>query len=131
MLGKAQIIPNISQKAFLVRGCPSEVKSAPCVKVNESLSTLSLSELSRVQMKSCHFLSIPQPLPTVSFAVTAASLKPLREMPCEKYVFTIFSHRTKIFRLLREWPPWNTQHPMERFCLNLVLQASWETCQEN
>lgn len=60
-----QIIPNISQKAFLVRGCPSEGtlptqtgwESAPCVKVNESLSTLSLSELSEPKWRAVIFFS--------------------------------------------------------------------------
>ena len=82
-------------------------ESAPCVKSNESLCTLSLSELSESQCLeelSFSFLPIPQPLPTVSFTVTAASLKPSREMPCEKQVLTIFSPRTKIFRLFRERP---------------------------
>ena len=82
-------------------------ESAPCVKSNESLSTPSLSELSESQCLeelSLSFLPGPQPLPTVSLTVTAASLKPSREMPCEKQVFTIFPPRTKIFRLFREWP---------------------------
>lgn len=104
---------------------PRGWKSAPCVISNNPLCILLLSELSgshHLEELSFYFLPTPQPLTTVSFIVTVPSWKLSKEMPCEKWVFTIFPlPEPKYLGSLENGLPWNTQPPLEWFGLSLVL----------
>lgn len=111
--------PNISQKAFLVRGTSvRRWESAPCVKVNESLSTSFTFRALRVQMKSCHFL-----FQFLSLCLQCHSqwllsfFWSLQGNAPQRSTFLLFFPRTKIFRLWENGLPWNTQHPMKDFVL--------------
>lgn len=84
-------------------------------------------------LKSCHFLfsQFLSLCPQCHSQWLLLLWSPPGKCPVRSKFLLFFPLEPKYLSSSENGLPWNTQHPMERFCLNLELQASQKKRQEN